>query len=140
MATVPRTSFSGALVVLFDKTVREVEVGRNEGGVKEEEEDWIPWRNDKHSHVIMDDMMMGWLRANDTLCLSHDVVCTHTRKNACEVCLSTPLPPRPIGKIRFSLVQRLTCFNNSSAVDRVICLFQAHALSENSLCVNVHQV
>ena len=31
-------------------------------------------------------------------------------------------------------------FYNSSAVDRVICLFQAHGLSENSLCMNVHQV
>ena len=31
-------------------------------------------------------------------------------------------------------------FNSSSAVHRVICLFQTHGLSERSLCVNVHQV
>ena len=31
----------------------------------------------------------------------------------------------------------LMSFNNSSAVDRVICLFQAHGLSENKMCMNV---
>ena len=36
--------------------------------------------------------------------------------------------------------QPLMSFYNTSAVDRMTCLFQAHGLNEHSLCTNVHQV